>query len=87
MTPGIKATGMGVRDSLEILSRSRAREVAGAGGTALYLSSDRPDTMFASKRAMQHGSKPNVLMLARMQRLGRYYEGKPVLAKWYSRGR
>ena len=51
---------MGVRDSLELLSRSRAREVAGAGGTALYLSSDRLDTMFASKTAMQHVSKPNV---------------------------
>ena len=79
VTPGTKATGMAVRDSLELLSRSRAREVAGAGGTALYLSSDRPDMMFASKTAMQHVSKPNVLMNARLQRLGRYYEGKPVL--------
>ena len=70
VTPGTKATGMGARDSLELLSRSRAREVAGAGGTALYLSSDRPDTMFASKTAMQHVSKPNVLMNARLQRLG-----------------
>ena len=51
VTPGTKATGMGVRDPPELLSRSRAREVAGAGGTALYLSSDRPDTMFASKKA------------------------------------
>ena len=83
MTPGTKATGMGVRDSLELLSRSRAREVARAGGTALYPSSDRPDTMFASKTAMQHVSKPNVLMNARLQRLGRYYEGKPVLVWCY----
>ena len=83
MTPGTKATGMGVRDSLELLSRSRAREVAGAGGTALYLSSDRPDTMFDSKTAMQHVSKPNVLMNARLQRLGRYYEGKSVLVWCY----
>ena len=74
MTQGTKATGMGVRDSLELLSRSRAREVAGA---------DRPDTMFASKTAMQHVSKPNVLMNARLQRLGRYYEGKPVLVWCY----
>ena len=83
VTPGTKATGMGVRDSLELLSRSRAREVAGAGGTALYLSSDRPDTMFASNTAMQQVSKPNVLMNARLQRLGRYYEGKPVLVWCY----
>ena len=83
VTPGTKATGMGARDSLELLSRSRAREVAGTGGTALYLSSDRPDTMFASKTAMQHVSKPNVLMNARLQRLGRYYEGKPVLVFCY----
>ena len=83
VTPGTKATGMGARDSLELLSRSRAREVAGAGGTALHLSSDRPDTMFASKTAMQHDSKPNVLMNARLQRLGGYYEGKPVLVSCY----
>ena len=83
VTPGTKATGMGVRDSPELLSRSRAREAAGKGGTALYLSSDRPDTMFASKTAMQHVSKPNVLMNARLQRLGRYYEGKPVLVWCY----
>ena len=57
VTPGTKATGMGARDTLELLSRSGAREVAGAAGTALYLSSDRPDTMFASKTAMQHVSK------------------------------
>ena len=57
--------------------------MAGAAGTALYLSSDRPDTMFASKTAMQHVSKPNVLMNARLQRLGRYYEGKPVLVWCY----
>ena len=74
---------MGVRDSHELLSRSRAREVAGAGGTALYLSSDRPDTMFASKTAMRHVSKPNVLMNARLQRLGRYQEGKLVLVWCY----
>ena len=74
---------MGVRDSLELLSRSRARGVAGAGGTALHLSSDRLDTMFASKTAMQHVSKPNVLMNARLRRLGRYYEGKPVLVLCY----
>ena len=78
MTPGTKATGMGVRDSLELMTRSRAREVAGAGGTALYLSSDMPDTMFASKTAMQHVSEPNVLINARLQRLGRYYEGYPL---------
>ena len=83
MTPGTKTTGMGARDSLELLSRSRAREVAGAGGTALYLSSDRPDTMFASKTAMLHVAKVNVLMNARLQRLGRYYEGKPVLVWCY----
>ena len=70
VTPGTKATGMGARDSLELMSRSRAREVAGAGGTALYLSSDRPDTMFAIKTAMQHVSSPNVLMNTRLQRLG-----------------
>ena len=39
--------------------------------------------MFASKTAMQHVSKPNVLMNARLQRLGRYYEGKPVLVWCY----
>ena len=83
VTPGTKATGMGVGDSLELLSRSRAREVAGAVGTALYLSCDRPDTMFASKTAMQHVSEPNVLMNARLQRLGRYHEGKPVLVWCY----
>ena len=83
VTPGTKATGMGGRDTLELLSRSGACEVAGAAGTALYLSSDRPDTMFASKTAMQHVSKPNVLMNARLQRLGRYYEGKPVLVLCY----
>ena len=82
-TSGTKATGMGVGDSLELLSRSRAREVAGAGGTALYRSSDRPDTMFASKTAMQHVSKPNVLMNARLQRLGRHHESKPVLVWCY----
>ena len=32
---------------------------------------------------MQHVSKPNVLMNARLQRLGRYYEGKPVLVWCY----
>ena len=47
------------------------------------LSSDRPYTMFASKTAMQHVSKPNVLMNARLQRLGRYYEGKPLLVWCY----
>ena len=39
--------------------------------------------MFASKTALQHVSKPNVLMNARLQRLGRYYEGKPVLVWCY----
>ena len=37
VTPDTKATGMGVRDSLELLSRSRPREVAGAGGTCAVL--------------------------------------------------
>ena len=83
VTPGTNATGMGVRDSLELLSRSRARGLAGARGAALCLSSDRSDTVFASNTAMQHVSKPNVLMNARWQRLGRYYEGKPVLVWCY----
>ena len=39
--------------------------------------------MFASKTAMQHVSKPNVLINARLQRLGRYCEGKPVLVWCY----
>ena len=39
--------------------------------------------MFASKAAMQHVSKPNVLMNARLQRLGRYYKGMPVLVWCY----
>ena len=65
------------------LTRATVREFAGTGGSALYLSSDRLDTMFASKTAMQHVSKPNVLMNARLQRLGRYYEGKPVLVWCY----
>ena len=39
--------------------------------------------MFASKTAMQHVSEPNVSMNARLQRLGRYYEGKPVLVWCY----
>ena len=82
-TPGTKATGQGRRDTLDLLSKERAREVAGAAGTALYLSSDRPDTMYASKTAMQHVSNPNVLMHARVQRLGRYYEGQPVLVWCY----
>eukprot|EP00959_Pyramimonas_sp_CCMP1952_P392032 8214863-Pyramimonas_sp.AAC.1 len=69
-TPGAKATGQGRRDSLDVLFKDRAREVAGAAGTALYLS-DRPDTMYARKTAMQHVSNPNVLMHARVQRLGR----------------
>ena len=38
---------------------------------------------FASKTATQHVSKPNVLMNARLQRLGRYYKGKPVLVWCY----
>ena len=42
-----------------------------------------PLQMFASKTAMQHVSKPNVLMHARLQRLGRYYEVKPVLVWCY----
>ncbi|CAK0842192.1 unnamed protein product, partial [Prorocentrum cordatum] len=82
-TPGAKATGQGRRDSIDLLSKDRAREVAGAAGTALYLSSDRPDTMHASETAMQRVSNPNVLMHARVQRLGRYYEGQPVLVWRY----
>ncbi|CAK0848553.1 unnamed protein product [Prorocentrum cordatum] len=35
----------------------------------------RPDTMHASKAAMQRASNPSVLMHARVQRLGLYYEG------------
>eukprot|EP00959_Pyramimonas_sp_CCMP1952_P131436 2748199-Pyramimonas_sp.AAC.1 len=35
--PGTKATGQGRRDSSDLLSKDRAREVAGAAGTALYL--------------------------------------------------
>ncbi|CAK0909889.1 unnamed protein product [Prorocentrum cordatum] len=81
-TPGAKATGQGRRDSLDVLFKDRAREVAGAAGTALYLS-DRPDTMYARKTAMQHVSNPNVLMHARVQRLGRYYEGQFVLVRCY----
>ena len=92
MTPGTKATVMGARDSLELLSRSRVREVAGAGGTALYLSSDRPDTMSASKTAMQHVSKPNVLMVAEVGSILRRQACAGVVlslartAKRYSRG-
>eukprot|EP00959_Pyramimonas_sp_CCMP1952_P272645 5699736-Pyramimonas_sp.AAC.1 len=43
-TPRTTATGQGRRDSLDLLSKDRAQEVAGAAGTALHLSSDRPDT-------------------------------------------
>ena len=32
-----------------------------------------------NKTAMQHVSRPNVLMFARLQRLGRKYEGKVIL--------
>eukprot|EP00959_Pyramimonas_sp_CCMP1952_P035643 746384-Pyramimonas_sp.AAC.2 len=35
--------------------------------------------MYASTTATQHASNPNVLILSRVQRLGRYYEGKLVL--------
>eukprot|EP00959_Pyramimonas_sp_CCMP1952_P272941 5705609-Pyramimonas_sp.AAC.1 len=78
-TSGTRATGRGRRDSLDLLSKGRARKVAGAAGAAHYLS-DRPDTMHASKTAMQqHVSSPDALMHARVQRLGRYCEGRPVL--------
>ena len=95
VTPGTKASGMGARDSLELLSRSRAREVARAGGTALYLSSDRPDTMFASKTAMQHVSNPKrpdecqvaeVGSILRMQACTGMVLSSARTAKWYPRG-
>lgn len=74
---------LGQRDSPNEFSRDQAREAASAVGTALYLSTDRPDTMYASKTAMQHVPKPNVLMNARLQRLVRYYEVHPILVWRY----
>ena len=35
------------------------------------------------QEVLQHVSKPNVLMNAKLQRLGRYYEGRPVLVWCY----
>ena len=52
-------------------------------GSERLTGTDRPDTMFATKTAMQHVSKPDVLMNARLQRLGRYYEGTPALVWCY----
>ena len=78
-TPGTKTTGVGMREAFEPLEQSKAKEAASAGGTALYLSADRPDTMYASKTLMQHVSRPNGLMEARLSRLARYYGGQPEL--------
>ena len=72
---GTKARGHGLRESLELLSIPSATEVAGAGVASLFLSTDRPDTVYASKTAMEHVSKPSVLMNATLRRLGRCYGG------------
>jgi len=82
-SPGTKATGTHIRTALDPLPTTRAKEVASCGGLALYVSADRPDTMFASKTVMQHVSKPNVAMEARMMRLSRYYAGRPTLCWCY----
>jgi hypothetical protein len=82
-TPGTKATGANMRTALDPLPHQRAKEVASAGGLALYVSGDRPDTMFASKTIMQHVSRPTVLMEARLMRLIRYYAGHPELLWCY----
>ena len=89
------ATGVGVRDSLELLSRSRAREVAGAGGTALYLSSDRPDTdvcqqdsnatCFQSKR-LDECQVAEVGSILRRQACAGVVLSFALTAKRYSRG-
>ena len=50
---------------------------------SLYVSADRPDTMFASKTVMQHVSRPIIIMEARMMRLSRYYAGQPTLVWCY----
>ncbi|CAK0862523.1 unnamed protein product, partial [Prorocentrum cordatum] len=82
-TPGTKATGAGMRNALDPLPVAEAKSTSSAAGLSLYVSSDRPDAMFSSKTIMQHVSKPNVLMNARLHRLCRHYEGAPRLLWCY----
>ena len=82
-SPGTKATGANIRMALDPLSTARGKEVSSAGGMSLYVSADRPDTMFASKTVMQHVSRPIIIMEARMMRLSRYYAGQPTLVWCY----
>ncbi len=79
LTPGAKATWAHVRTALDPLPRQRVKEVASAGGLALYVAGGRPDTMFASMTVMQHSSPPNVLREARLMWLIRYYACHPEL--------
>lgn len=83
LSPGFRSTGLGQRDSCDLLSKDRAREVAGAGRAALFLSPERPDTMYASKIAMQNVYSLNVVMSARLQRFGRHHEGWLMLMRRY----
>ena len=56
---GTKARGHGLRDSLGLLSVVRAKEVAGAGGTALYWSLDRWDTEKDGDAARVKAERPD----------------------------
>eukprot|EP00959_Pyramimonas_sp_CCMP1952_P429884 9003084-Pyramimonas_sp.AAC.1 len=72
-----------MRNALDPLPAAEAKSTSSAAGLSLCVSSDRPDAMFSSKTIMQHVSKPNVLMNARLHRLCRYYEGAPRLLWCY----
>ena len=67
----------------EPLSDALASECRTLGGTAMYLSEDRPDIAYAAKEVMRDASCPTEFTQRKLKKLGRYLRGCPRLVWKY----
>ncbi|GJT78023.1 putative ribonuclease H-like domain-containing protein [Tanacetum coccineum] len=54
-------------------------------GSLMYLTTSRPDIMFAVCACARYQVAPNISHLLAIKRIFRYLKGKPTLGLWYSR--
>jgi len=73
-TPMVDSTAISAED-LELLGGDDARTYRSGTGIALYLSMDRPDTIYCVKELGRFLSAPCVIAMAWLRRLARYLKG------------
>lgn len=81
--PGRKDVGRGVHTQNDVLQRGEAHAFSSGAETALYLSSDRTEILFAMKEVMRGVSQPLVRNVPMLRALVKYYTGASCISLFF----